>query len=142
MTHFRHLTKAQQRQLVTGMAAASTPLSVRMRNGETYDLVLLGVAQEERAESDPYSQRGSLVMARFYYTTNYLVLRMADIASWEQLRLSAGDPNSPDYRPEAQVVRPIPPEAMAARKRGGENRHSQRGVPLSEWDGENHRSET
>lgn len=97
-----------------------------MRDGATYSLVLLGVAQVEREEADPYSQRGSLLMARYYYTANHLVLRLADIDTLEPLALSPTNPDSPEYEPEPQVVRPIPPEAMAARKRGGENRHSQR----------------
>lgn len=65
-------------------------------------------------------------MARFYWTANYLVLRLSDVEELELLPLSTTNPDSPEYEPEPQVVRPIPPEAMAARKRGGENRHSQR----------------
>lgn len=126
MSTFRQLTKPQQRQLAAGYAASSTPLRVQMRDGLQHDLVLLGVAQEERSERDPYSQRGSLLMARFYWTRNYLVLRLADIDDLEPLPLGETNPDSPGYEPEPQVVRPIPPEAMAARKRGGENRHSQR----------------
>lgn len=112
--------------LVAGYADHATPLRVRTRDGAEYDLVLLGVAQNERDEADPYSQRGSLLMSRFYWTANALVLCLADIEELEPLRLSKSNPDSPEYEPEPQVVRPIPPEAMAARKRGGENRHSQR----------------
>lgn len=125
MATFRQLTKPQQRQLAAGYAARSTPLRVRMRDGQQHDLVLLGVAQEERSESDPYSQRGSLLMARFYWTRNYLVLRLSDVEELELLPLSTTNPDSPEYEPEPQVVRPLPPEAMAARQRRSPNRHDQ-----------------
>lgn len=123
---FHSLTPAQRRQLVASYAVAGTPLRVTMRDRSQHDVVFQSIAQDERKEADEFSSRGSLAVARFYRTPQVLVLRLADLWSVEPLTLLPTDPNSPGYEREQQVVRPIPREALAARKTGGENRHAQR----------------
>jgi hypothetical protein len=118
-------TPAQRRQLLTSFTVDGNPVRLTMRDGAHHDVELVGMAQEERSEADPYSQRGSLLVGRFYATKALLVLRLADLQSIELLELSPTDPNHPDYEREEQVVRPIPREALASRKTREATRHDQ-----------------
>lgn len=125
MTPFAKLTKPQQRQIIAGFAADSTPLAVTMRDGSEHRLILQGVAQDERTEADPFSDRGSLIVARHYLTPTLIVLRAVDIASLELHALPITDPRHPNYEAPTMVTTPIPVDAMASRRRGGTNRHEQ-----------------
>lgn len=118
-------TGPQLRMLVGSWVASGAPMRITTRNGDRYDLIVLGIGQEERSSADPYSQRGNLLVCRFDATGALLVLRVADLATAEPMPLSPTDPRHPDYVVEAQVITPIAPEAMASRKRRQENRHDQ-----------------
>lgn len=126
---FAKRTPAQQRQLVAGFARDGLPLNVRVKDGQTHRLRLIGTAQDgaERAKQRPdeFSERGSLLLAQFDRTGHWLALPLHEVLSLEPAELLPTDPRHPDYAPEAQVVRPIPVEAMAARKRRTPNQHDQ-----------------
>jgi hypothetical protein len=111
--------------LIGSWVASGRPMRITTRKGDRYDLVVLGVGQEERSSADPYSQRGNLLICRFDATGALLSLRIADLATAEPAPLSPTDPRHPEYVEERKVITPIAPEAMASRKRRTENRHDQ-----------------
>lgn len=119
MTTFSEQTVPQRRRAIAGWASDARAMRCTLRNGDTHDLVFLGIAQEARPgypAPDQWSNKGTAAVARFYSSSNLVVLPLLDIHELEPMAYSVTDPNHPDYQPEERVVRPIPKEAMLGRK--------------------------
>jgi hypothetical protein len=64
MTDLRQRTPSQLRMLLTSYMVEGRPVRLTLAGDrvgdDSYDVELVGFAQEEQTEADPYSERGSL----------------------------------------------------------------------------------
>src|SRR4051794_18398719 len=84
MTDLTKRTPAQLRQLLAAYVVSGQPLRLTVAErgpARQYDVELVGIAQEERRQADPYSQRGSLLICRFYATKGLLSIALRDLQS-------------------------------------------------------------
>jgi hypothetical protein len=123
---FWRMSMPQKRMLLAGYIAEGHKVPVMLEERDDPQPRKVELLMLARSSEEPWREGESLVVAReVEWPYRVLVYKIATIRTLERSQWSITDPRHPDYEEQQQIVRPIPVEAMAARKRRQPNRHDQ-----------------